>query len=103
VSIWVDRIRDAIETKRCVRAAYGGFVREMCPHVLGYKNGRAQCLFYQFAGGSQSGLGSLGSDQNWRCLPLDGLTAVEIVAGPWQSSPYSRPQTCIDQVEIQVT
>jgi hypothetical protein len=75
----------------------------MCPHILGYKNGRAQALFYQYAGTSKSGLGPAGSDRNWRCIPIDGLSAVEIVVGPWHTCPYSRPQTCIDRVEIEVT
>jgi len=34
------KIRDAILQKLIVTADYDGFFREMCPHVLGMKNGK---------------------------------------------------------------
>jgi hypothetical protein len=48
-------IRNAIANKQQVVATYKGHVREMCPHVIGTKNGREQALFYQFGGTSSSG------------------------------------------------
>jgi hypothetical protein len=93
-------IRRAIERREQVRAEYNGYRREMCPHVLGQKNGRAQALFYQFAGGSESGLEAVGSPENWRCIPVDGLTNVEVVAGTWYTAAHSEPQTCVDDVDL---
>ena len=52
-------VKDAIQNKKIVLAMYDGYERIMCPHVLGTKKGRHQALFYQFAGGSRSGLSRL--------------------------------------------
>jgi len=41
-------LRRAIVERRQVVAVYDGLRRELCPHRLGTKNGRLQCLFYQF-------------------------------------------------------
>jgi len=37
-------IRQAIIDKNIVIASYRGYIREMCPHVIGEKNGHAQTL-----------------------------------------------------------
>ena len=40
---------------------------------------------------------------NWRCLAVDKLLQVELLQGSWHTAPnYSRPQTCIAQVEMDV-
>lgn len=54
-------IREAIQRKQQVLATYDGHAREMCPHVLGTKDGRRQALFYQFGGTSSSGCQHIGS------------------------------------------
>jgi hypothetical protein len=60
-------------------------------------------LCYQYAGDGVSGLRSPGSRQNWRCLAVDKLAGVELVAEPWQTAPnHFRPQTCILGVETEV-
>jgi hypothetical protein len=43
-------IRGAILDRRQVHATFQGRFRELCPHVLGTKNGRRQALFFQFGG-----------------------------------------------------
>lgn len=97
-------IRQAILDKDIVVATYNGHFREMCPHVLGTKNGRRQCLFYQFAGTSSSGLGPDGSPDNWRCIPIGALRDVSVRKGDWHTAPnHSRPQTCVGQIDVQVT
>src|SRR5438128_7726400 len=74
-------IYDAIVNKQQIVAEYLDHTRYLCPHVLGYKNGREQCLFYQFGGTSESGLGPDGSPENWRCIPIAGLTDVRVLDG----------------------
>jgi hypothetical protein len=78
----------------------------MCPHVIGKKNGRAQALLYQFAGGSSSGLQPNSSPANWRCLRVDELSDVSIKksAGEWHTaSNYSAAaQKCVDEIEAMV-
>ena len=90
----------AIRERHSVSATYGGFVREMCPHAIGWKDGREQCLFFQFAGGSKSGLPHGGM---WRCLPLADLHVLRVYAGPWHSSPdYWNKVVCVDRITAQV-
>jgi hypothetical protein len=97
-------IADAIRNKQQVIATYNGHRREMCPHTLGHgKEGQAQALFYQFGGSSSSGL-SADERQNWRCIPLAGLSNVEVREGAWHSAPnHTRPQTCVKNVEVEVS
>src|SRR5258706_13144849 len=87
-------IRQSIVNKQIVVAMYKGYRRQMCPHVIGQKNGRDHALLYQFAGGSSSGLGPAGSRDNWRCVFVDELSDVRVMDGEWHTAPnHSRPQT----------
>ena len=96
-------IRQAILNKQQVIASYNGYYREMCPHVIGTKNGREQALFYQFGGNSRSGLESTGSPNNWRCIPIEGLENVSVREGKWHSySRHTRPQRCVDEIDVEV-
>ena len=96
-------LKEAIGNKRQVTAVYNGLRREMSPHCLGRKNGKRQCLFYQFGGQSSSGAIVPGSPSNWRCIPLDGLTDMRVQEGPWHTQQnHSKRQTCIDDVDIEV-
>ena len=98
-------IRQAILAKNILAVSYRSSVREMCPHILGMKNGRAQALFYQFAGGSTVGLEPDGSPSNWRCVIIDELSEVSIRKsfGEWHTaSNYSKPQTCVDRATVDV-
>jgi hypothetical protein len=93
-------IRQAVLDKSQVRATYQGRLREMCPHMLGTKNGRRQVLVFQFAGESRRGLPTGG---DWRCLPLDGLSDVALRKGPWHTDDrYRQAQTCIDEIDVAV-
>ena len=97
-------LRKAIEEKKQVVADYNGHRREMCPHTLGWKRGREKALFYQFGGSSKSGLEPIGSPNNWRCVFVDNISNVQIQAGPWfTASNHSRPQTCIDEIDREIT
>jgi hypothetical protein len=92
-------VRQAILDKHQIVATYRGHRREMCPHVLGTKDGREQALFFQFAGSSSSGLPPGGE---WRCIPVEGLVDVVGRAGRWHTGHGTRPQTCLDLVDVQV-
>ena len=98
-----DVIHDAIVNTKVIRAIYRAHERVMCPHLLGTKNGRAQALFYQFAGRSSSGLKPDGSSNNWRCMFLDELSNVRSEDGTWHTAPnQSRPSTCVETVDVAV-
>jgi hypothetical protein len=97
-------VRQAILEKKAIHATYSGLHREMCPHVIGLKNGKEQALFYQFGGESSSRpIQPDGSKENWRCVEISKLSNVQIVAGAWHTAPdHSRPQTCVDQIDVEV-
>lgn len=93
----------AILHRQQVIATYRGQRRSMCPHVLGLKNDRPQALFYQFAGGSGTGLERSGSSNNWRCMFLDELEDVEARTGKWHTAPnYSRTQVCVSEMDVAI-
>lgn len=93
-------VKQAILDQAQVIATYRGHRREMCPHVIGTKDGRRQALFFQFAGGSSSGLPPGGE---WRCIPVDQLTDVVAQPGEWHTSTgHSKPQTCVDYVDAEI-
>jgi len=52
-----ETIKRAIQNKQVIAANYHAHHREMCPHTLGHTDGREKALLYQFAGGSDTGLG----------------------------------------------
>jgi hypothetical protein len=75
----------------------------MCPHILGWKNGSERALLYQFGGSSSSGLEPAGSANNWRCVIVEQLLNITIRDGPWHTAPnQSRPQTCVDEIAVEV-
>jgi hypothetical protein len=98
-------IRQAIIDRDIVIASYRGFLREVCPHVIGMKDGRTQALLYQFAGESRSVLRPDGSPDNWRCVRVGELSHVSIrkSQGEWHTaSNYSAIQTCVHEVDVRV-
>ena len=91
--------RAMLESKQLV-LTYKDYRREVCPHVIGRKNGFEQVLTYQFGGGSSSGLPAGGQ---WRCMRIRDILDVSARAGEWHSDPkHSRTQTCVDQVDLEL-
>lgn len=97
-------IRNALLQRQQVVATYDGHRRGLCPHVLGTSNGRPQALFYQFGGTSRSeDILEPGTTDNWRCIPLAGLSDVALRDGPWHTAAnYTPTQTCVDEIDVQV-
>src|SRR5580698_7244280 len=92
--------RDAILNKQQVVCQYGGHERMVCPHVIGTKQGRPQVLTWQFAGGSSSGLPP---DGQWRCMEISKVANAVARSGEWRTGEnHSRPQTCVDQIDVEV-
>jgi hypothetical protein len=98
-------VRDAITNRESIAAEYDGHHREMSPHVIGTKRGRAQALCYQYGGTSSSGpLGPVGSPDNWRCVVIDKLVNARPIKGVWHTAPnHTRPQTCVGEIDVEVT
>lgn len=96
-------LKEAILNKQQIHTFYKGYYREMCPHVLGFKSGKQNCLFYQFGGESSRGLVLNGAPENWRCIPVEGLINPRVVEGPWQTIRSSgKKQSCIDSIAVKV-
>jgi hypothetical protein len=96
-------IAEAIKKKLQITAIYQGHYREMCPHALGKKRGRYQALFYQFGGNGSKGPVTPGLSSNWRCIPIEGLTDIQLRSGEWHTAKnHSEAQTCIDQIDLEV-
>lgn len=97
-------IMQAIKNNQQIHADYDGHHREMCPHVLGYKAGKEQALFCQF-GGTSSSQGQINpNNAQWRCIPVEELSNVEIVDGEWHTldTKHQRRTSCVDEVVIEV-
>lgn len=83
-------VAQAIRDKRQIFAIYNDRPRWLCPHVVGWKNGREQALFYQFDGESESVGGQIPSGDehlgNWRCMFIDELRDVVVQGRGWYSA-----------------
>ena len=93
-------LRAAILNKQQVTCMYQGYGREMCPHVLGAKNGQDKVLSFQFGGESSRGLPPGGE---WRCMFVDEITGAQTHDGPWHTGQsHTQPQTCVDAIDVEV-
>lgn len=105
-----DLLREAIAARLPVYAVYDGRKRWLCPHTLGYKNGKLHLLAYQYAGESSSRpivtpvVPSDGPPSQWRCIVVGELSDLAILEpGPWYTCQrHTRCQTCVDDVIIEV-
>jgi uncharacterized protein len=89
----------AILTRQQVTLRYKGEVREVCPHILGHKDGKETVLAYQFGGESKR----RGSIPDWRCFYLAEVETASLRKGPWHGGASHRArQRCVDTVYVDV-
>jgi len=80
-----EKIHFAIKNRQLIKSTYLGVIREMCPHVLGVKNGCSRTLFYQVK--TISPIGVIQYTENiWLCIPLHELEDVQVIKGNWRST-----------------
>lgn len=92
--------RKAILDRKQITCTYQNRYRELCPHVLGYKDGREKALTFQFGGQSISGLPPKGE---WRCLSLAQVHNARIRDGAWHTGHrHTRTQACVQIVDVDV-
>jgi len=77
---WAVLVR-ALDQRRPVHARYHGRDRVLCPHVLGWKNGRPKVLAYQSQGTTSSGTLPRQSEHRWRSLFVDEIEEITIALG----------------------
>ena len=91
---------EAIRKRQQVACVYRGYPREVCPIILGHRDGEERALTYQFAGQSSRSLPRGGA---WRCLSLSEVTDVVLRDGRWFSgSAHSQPQGCVTDVDLDI-
>jgi hypothetical protein len=94
----------ALRERRPVRVTYHGHERVLCPHALGWKNGRPMLLGYQAGGWTSTG--SLDADprKRWRCLFVDEVGKVVSEPGKaWAGADNydpTHPFSSIDDVAV---
>lgn len=92
--------REAILGEKQVTCIYKGRRRELCPHVLGYKDKQEKVLAFQFGGETNSRLPPGGE---WRCLAITEVRDARLRDGPWhEDGRHARQQSCIDIVDLDV-
>ena len=92
--------RTAILERKQVTCVYKDCYREVCPHVLGFKDGQEMALTFQFGGQSKSGLPRGGE---WRCLVLAQVSDARIRDGAWYTGGSHRTtQVCVGIVDVDV-
>lgn len=97
----------ALRERRPVRLSYHGRLRTVCPHALGWKNGKAMLLAYQIGG--QTSTGSLPADprQRWRNLFVHEIDHVDAAdpSSTWETADNydpAHPFNAIDHLSIAV-
>jgi uncharacterized protein len=89
----------AILNRQQITCLYQGHYREICPHVLGHKDGQETALVYQFGGESSGGL----SKERWRYFYLAHVEEAEARDGEWYSgASHRKAQRCVDSLYIDV-
>jgi hypothetical protein len=93
----------AIANRQPISAVYKERPRLFCPHRLGRNRfGQLRVLCYQYGGESESGLASMGSPENWRCVALEKLRSIKLLEDCWTTAPnHSRPATCVVEADIE--
>ena len=98
-----DLLARAIIERRTVRAHYHGHDRLLCPHLLGWKAGRARVLSYQTSGSTSGGMLSPDTHQRWRWMVVDELEDAVITDDDWHSAANYRPGgTGVEVIEVAV-
>ena len=88
----------ALHERRPVLADYHGRTRQLCPHALGWKNGRAKVLAHQATDNDTAD-----PAQQWRSLFIDELHDTIITDQPWHTaSNYTPHTTGIDELDTHI-
>jgi hypothetical protein len=91
---------NAILKRQQVTLTYKGQHREVCPYILGHKNGKETALVFQFAGDSAQ-RGPVRGE--WRCFYLSEVELPQARDGAWHGDAAHRTtQSCVDDVYIDV-
>lgn len=97
-------LEQALTERHPVRTRYRGAERTLCPHALGWKNGRPKLLAYQTGGTTSHGPLPSDPHQRWRSLFIDEIhTTVILPDQPWETADnYSQNSNCFTVIELAI-
>ncbi len=102
-----DALEAALRQRRAVRVSYHGHQRLICPHALGWKNGKAMLLGYQTGGHTTAATLAADPTHRWRNFFVDDIDIVTADdATSWQTAANYNPEhpfNAIDELAIAVT
>ncbi len=98
----------ALRQRRPVHVHYHGNQRLICPHALGWRNGKAMLLGYQTGGHTTTGTLPSDPSRRWRNFFVDDIDQVIPAEppSPWQTADNynpAHPFNAIDELTIAVT
>ena len=79
----------SLAERRPVRARYHGRVRVLCPHAIGWKNGRATVLAFQTAVIDAASSDPVG----WRSMFVDEIEDAAVSDDKWRTGGNYTPHT----------
>ena len=79
----------SLAERRPVRARYHGRVRVLCPHAIGWKNGRAKVLAFQSAVIDAASSDPVG----WRSMFVDEIEDAAVSDDKWRTAGNYTPHT----------
>jgi hypothetical protein len=93
-------IRAAIGNERQITCTYQGYYREICPHIIGRKDGDERLLAFQFGGNTSSGLPPGGA---WKCFSIAEMNDVKARDGRWHTgTSHSTSQKCVAEIDLDI-
>jgi len=96
-------LEQGLVQRRPVAARYHGQQRLLCPHALGWRNGRPKVLAYQADGATSHGGLPVDPRQRWRSMFIDEIEDPTISDAPWQTADNYTPDTNgINELEIDI-
>lgn len=106
-SVWAP-LETALRQRHPVLVTYHDKQRLICPHALGWKNGRPMLLGYQTGGHTTTSTLPADPRKRWRCLYIDEIDQIETAdpASTWETAENynpSNPFPAIDEVTIAIT
>lgn len=94
-------LHTALGQRRTVRARYHDRIRILCPHALGWKNGRPKVLVYQTA---IIGPSPTHDPRGWRSLFVDEIRDATITDDHWHTADnYTSTTTGIDSLAAAIS
>jgi len=96
-----DLICRAILERKQLVCRYDGYLREVCPHILGHSKNVEKVQVYQFAGDTSDGPIPAGGD--YKCFDVAKIEAPVLRDGPWHGDEkHKYLQQCVKAIYLHI-